>query len=340
MLEPPADLGLDELTATLARWGLAPVDLEYAPLGFGSHHWIATDAAGERMFVTVDEGRPVTPDEPDPFAALRTAMSTARALADRGLEFVVAPLPSSGGSVVEATGGGYAATVFPFVTGGRFGWEDRLSPVLEAELISHLARLHREASGDGVAPRMDGFDVPDREVLDSILLEGRYPDETGPYTRRMAGLIIDSAPPLLSVLDRYDRKVAAALSTEVRAVITHGEPHQGNTIDTPSGLRLVDWDTTLLAPPARDLWRLGGPGDDLIRAYEELTGSRVDPAWLGVYRARWDLADLAVYASQFARAHPGDANDDASWGWMQSLVDRLVVDADLDPTGETPGAAL
>lgn len=99
MLDPPADLGLEKILATLARWGMAPVDIEYAPLGFGSHHWIATDVARERRFVTVDRCDPVT--EPDPFAALGTAMSTARALADRGLEFVVAPLPSLRGSVVE-----------------------------------------------------------------------------------------------------------------------------------------------------------------------------------------------------------------------------------------------
>lgn len=339
MLNPPSDLGLAALTATLAHWGLAPADLEYAPLGFGSHHWIATDSAGERRFVTVDEGEPVTPGRPDPFATLRTAMSTVRALADRGLEFVVAPLPSRGGSVVEAIDTRYAVAVFPFVSGRRFDWEDRLPPVLEAELVSHLARLHQQAPGSDLTPRVDDFGVPHRRMLDSIL-EGRRPDETGPYTRRMAGLIIDSAPSLLSALRRHDRMVALALSGKVRAVITHGEPHQGNTIDTTAGLRLVDWDTTLLAPRERDLWRLGGAGGDLIRAYEEETGSRVEPAWLEIYRVRWDLADLAAYTRQFARAHPGDANDDASWGWMQALVEHLVTGAHPDPAGETPGTAL
>lgn len=242
--------------------------------------------------------------------------------------------------MVEAIDTHYAATVFPFVAGRRFGWEDRLPPVLDAELISHLARLHRQVPGSEVTPRVDDFGVPHREVLDPMLLERRRPDETGPYTRRMARLIIDAAPSLLSVFERYDRKVASARLAGVHAVVTHGEPHQGNTIDTTTGLRLVDWDTTLLAPPERDLWRLGGPGDALIRAYEDETGFRVEPAWLEIYQRRWDLADLAAYARQFARAHPGDANDDASWGLIQALVDHLVTEEDPDPEGETTGAAL
>ena len=32
-------------------------------------------------------------------------------------------------------------------------------------------------------------------------------------------------------------------------VVTHGEPHVGNAIRTEAGWMLVDWDTTLLAPP-------------------------------------------------------------------------------------------
>jgi aminoglycoside phosphotransferase (APT) family kinase protein len=39
-------------------------------------------------------------------------------------------------------------------------------------------------------------------------------------------------------------------------VLTHGEPHPGNLIQVGSRWMLVDWDTTLVAPPERDLWLL------------------------------------------------------------------------------------
>jgi hypothetical protein len=37
-------------------WGLVAWTLEYAPVGGGSYHWVATgDTPGERRFVTVDD---------------------------------------------------------------------------------------------------------------------------------------------------------------------------------------------------------------------------------------------------------------------------------------------
>ncbi|WP_432843998.1 phosphotransferase family protein [Dactylosporangium sp. CA-092794] len=36
-------------------------------------------------------------------------------------------------------------------------------------------------------------------------------------------------------------------------VLTHGEPHPGNTMRTGGGWLLIDWDTALLAAPERDL---------------------------------------------------------------------------------------
>ena len=43
-----------ELARTLGEnWGLFPVQLGYAAVGFGDHHWELTDRAGGRWFVTV-----------------------------------------------------------------------------------------------------------------------------------------------------------------------------------------------------------------------------------------------------------------------------------------------
>lgn len=56
MLTPPADLTEAALLAALAQgWGLDVASLEYQPVGWGSHHWDVTDAAGARWVVTVDD---------------------------------------------------------------------------------------------------------------------------------------------------------------------------------------------------------------------------------------------------------------------------------------------
>lgn len=87
MLTPPVALPEDELVSALARgWQLAVASMAYRPVGFGSHHWEVTDAAGTRWFVTVDEleakrcwlGEPLDAA----FGRLRASLAAARDLRD------------------------------------------------------------------------------------------------------------------------------------------------------------------------------------------------------------------------------------------------------------------
>jgi uncharacterized glyoxalase superfamily protein PhnB len=56
VLTRPDDLEDSVLTDAVRHgWGLATESLEYRPVGFGSHYWQATDSAGQRWFLTVDE---------------------------------------------------------------------------------------------------------------------------------------------------------------------------------------------------------------------------------------------------------------------------------------------
>lgn len=56
MLTPPTDLSDSDLEEAIGHaWGVPVASLEYHAVGFGSHHWVATDNQGLRHFVTVDE---------------------------------------------------------------------------------------------------------------------------------------------------------------------------------------------------------------------------------------------------------------------------------------------
>ena len=64
----------------------------------------------------------------------------------------------------------------------------------------------------------------------------------------------------------YDALVAGdGRRTDAEVVLTHGEPHPGNTMRTEDGWRLIDWDTARIAPPERDLWSIN-PGDGSMLA--------------------------------------------------------------------------
>jgi hypothetical protein len=43
----PADLPEDLIGNALAQgWSVLAISVDYQPVGFGSHHWLAVDAAG------------------------------------------------------------------------------------------------------------------------------------------------------------------------------------------------------------------------------------------------------------------------------------------------------
>jgi len=59
---------------------------------------------------------------------------------------------------------------------------------------------------------------------------------------------------VLAALAELDDTAVAAAAMRRRVLLTHGEPHRGNLIWTPNGLRLLDWDTVAVGFPERDLW--------------------------------------------------------------------------------------
>ena len=92
----PEDLSDDEVRAALELgWALDVTAVEHAPVGFGSHHWWVTTADGCRWFATADDLRARRLSVEEPFAVtlgrLRAALTTAAALREHGLDWVVAP---------------------------------------------------------------------------------------------------------------------------------------------------------------------------------------------------------------------------------------------------------
>ncbi|HZC41497.1 MAG TPA: phosphotransferase [Streptosporangiaceae bacterium] len=352
MLAPPADLPEAALMAALERsWGITAASIGYRPLGWGSHHWEVAGQDGSRWFVTADEletKRWAASDTPAAaFARLRAALATARELRDCGRSFVVAPVPAGDGEPLARLGARFAVAVYPFIEGRSFGWGEFSSPEHRSSVLHMLVAVHTAPAAAARHGLADDFTLQCRAELESACAPGGEttdpgnagPETTdpgnagpenaggeaagGPYARPVAALIRQHAAPLLDLLARYDSLVALARSRPGRAVLTHGEPHPGNTMLTGDGWLLIDWDTVLLAPPERDLWSLD-PGDGrILAAYAAATGITPRPSLLDLYRLRWDLTDIALEVSRFQRPHAGDANDDKAWQELTSLVSRV-----------------
>ena len=323
MLTVPGDLDESALTSALrGGWKINADSMSYLPVGWGSHHWDVPDRAGMRWFVTVDEleTKRVSNDESvaDGFARLRASLRTAVALRNAGCEFVVAPVPARDGEPAVRVGERFATAVYPFVDGRSGQWGEWTAP-LRSGTLGMVARVHtapREARRQALD---EDFSVPFRDLLEAACA-GWAPAECGPYTAPAARLLREHAGPLKRWLDRYDDLVAMARARLERNVLTHGEPHPGNVMQTGDGWLLIDWDTALVAPPERDLWHLAADDGTVPGAYPAATGITPLPELIELYRLGWNVKDTAIDAARFFRPHADTADDVKTWKLLNVLI--------------------
>jgi spectinomycin phosphotransferase len=191
-------------------------------------------------------------------------------------------------------------------------------------VLSMLIEVHTAMHGVSSGAPEEDYALQMREELERALAEGIGVVEHGPYSEPLARLLSTHEPALRVALRKYDELVDMAREQNLRTVLTHGEPHPGNTMLTLDGWKLIDWDTAALAPPERDLWDLD-PGDgSVLRTYAQATGYTPHESVLELYSLRWDLTDLALFAMDLRREHAEDAASAKSWATAQNVVRGLA----------------
>jgi spectinomycin phosphotransferase/16S rRNA (guanine(1405)-N(7))-methyltransferase len=331
MLTRPNDLGDADIASALRDgWGITADRVAYAPVGFGSHHWLVDDG-DRRWFATVDDldVRRRSADEPRWQAAQRlaAALETARFLRDdRGLSFVIAPLATGSGELLQPIGTRYVLAVYPWIQATAHEFGPYPSHEERAAVVDLLVAVHGATGSvsDRTRPAapaiLDDRLIPHRAGLEASLDPGSVRWGPGPYADRARRLVEHHATPLHDILARYDDLSAAVAKRSAPPVITHGEPHRANTMRTANGTMLIDWDTALLAPPERDLWMLLAEDPSVADRYESAAGIDLDPIAVDLYRLWWDLCEISLFSAEFRRAHAD--TDEARIGW-QGLVDHL-----------------
>jgi hypothetical protein len=184
VLTRPDDLTDDSLRAALLdNWDFCATSLTYQAVGFGSHHWLAADARGGLLFVTVDEltGKLRSPDDTTDaaFGRLERAFVAALSLRqDAGLGFVVAPVPGADGRVLSRLAPRHSVVVHPYLDGHMTGRDGEFACAGDRrEVLELLIALH---AAHAQPPRADDFAVPlvaelseamgDTAAWDSVLL--------------------------------------------------------------------------------------------------------------------------------------------------------------------------
>ena len=328
MLTEPEDFDRAELEAVLERhWWLREPQLEYLPVGFGSHHWRAVDSRGAQRFVTVDDlqaGFQAGPDSDAAFAALDRAFRTAAWLRDEAkLDFVVAPLHDHDGVIIRRLDDRYAVTLLPLIVGESNTWGPYESADDRRRMGGVLGRLHAVTEDVPAGlPRRDDFAVPSRAALAEALddLDRRW--ASGPFAEPARQLLQANADEIERRLEEYDELAAEVRESSDRWVITHGEPHRANIIRDPrGGVHLVDWDTTLIAPRERDLRMVL---DEDLTGWDEYLAAAghatLNPQAMELYRRWWDLADIALFVDVLRREHDRTEDTAASWENLTKIL--------------------
>jgi spectinomycin phosphotransferase/16S rRNA (guanine(1405)-N(7))-methyltransferase len=325
MFTRPDSLSDAALRGLLASaWDVDVDALAYRAVGFGSHHWDA-HGAPDRWFVTVDDldaKRRAADDTRDAaFDRLRAALTTARRLRDHGLAFVVAPARARDGSVVVRLDDRFAVALYPYVDGRVHAWGGYASHADRLAVTDLVAAVHDAPADVRDSAYVDDFAVSNRDELTAAMADVDRPWTSGPYAEPCRALVASHASRITRRLADYDRLAGDARGRPERAVLTHGEPHIGNTILTDRGWMLVDWDTALIAPPERDLWTLADGDEAVLDAYETATGRPSRRAALDLYRLQWELSEIAIYVAGFRRPHDRTADVDASWANLRTCVE-------------------
>jgi spectinomycin phosphotransferase len=320
--EEPADPARPRIAAVLAdRWRIEVEEIAYLPVGGGGHHWRVRAADGTRWFVTANSlagrGHWVETDVEAIYARTEAAYEVARRLDRR---FVLAAVPDRGDRVVHRLSSRWALSVYPFLdaAGGRAdGWEQRLQTCV----AGYLGELHAYPAPAG-APRWS-VELPQRDHLIRALTDRGMPAQAGPHTEPTRQLLTSRRAQILDRLHRYDQLVDDLLAEPEPWVLTHGEPHQGNTLHAADGtIYLIDWDSLAVAPRERDLWQVlteptGPAWESYIREYGDNRPPRAGVNEL--FHLWWRLAETGSYVRRFHDPHPGDADDTAAWQTLHHL---------------------
>jgi spectinomycin phosphotransferase/16S rRNA (guanine(1405)-N(7))-methyltransferase len=305
-------------------WQIAADAVEYAAVGFGSHHWSVSEGE-RRWFVTVDDLDAKKHSVIDPrdavFQRLRAALSAARVIADQGFDFVVAPIRAADDIVVRRVEDRYAAAVYPFIDGTSYPYGDFQTIEHRDAVLGMVAELHGVADPATTGAAPDDLVVPRRDDLSVAIDALGQQWDSGPFGELARHLLDRHASGVERLFEHYDRLSSGLERRPERRVLTHGEPHPANTVMTSEGWLIVDWDTTLIAAPERDLWMMATVDASVVDAYEATTGRRVLQDGLDCYRLWWDLAEICGYVTLLRDTH--DDTDDVreSWTNLQHFLD-------------------
>jgi spectinomycin phosphotransferase len=267
-------------------------DVSYLPVGFGAFHWRVCSDTGRSLFVTLDQLAPRHTAE-----SLENAYAGAAALARADLGFIAPPLRAWSGPYTVNVGDG-ALSVTAWVDGRTPTADEASDPRHVDEVVELLHELHCAEAPSGLRRWRPCADAEFPRRIEEL---AAAPWAAGPLGEVARVAVKEGLAAISRGTNRYLELAKIAREHEDSWVATHGEPHHANQINTASGLKLVDWESLMIAPRERDLVDLvESAGADRLD---------VDTRLIELFVLEWCLAEIDEYTRWFSSPHVGNVDD-------------------------------
>jgi spectinomycin phosphotransferase len=265
-------------------YGIDASALEFLPVGNDSSAWSYSFYSDERYYLKIRR-------EP----ATTHPLAVARYLEGRGVREAVAPLLTKDGRLMHGVGA-FSLALYPFVE-GRVAMAVGLSARQRVELGKVLKRMHTIPIEPDLASiaRTETFVPKWGRLVKSLDLELCDRPHADPVTQDLASDWCDRQEEICSIVERTEYLGSRLERYSPVGVLCHGDIHTANIlIDNNGGLRIVDWDETVIAPKERDLMFV--LDDD--NAYQGYGPTDIDPVALAYYCYEWVVQELGDYGER------------------------------------------
>lgn len=199
---------------------------------------------------------------------------------------------------------GHLSILFPWIEGRTIGFV-RFGDDILARLATLVGKLHKGTPQiEWSDPPRECFGLPFEVTLRRGLqeLEGVTSADTA-GRQGLRELLLPRRDELLGLLDRLRELQSLVRARAHEMVICHTDLHGGNLmVDEQDRLHIVDWESSLLAPPEHDLHFFAWEErfwDLFLPRYEAaFHPARLDSATFGFYYYRRNLEDLAEWVAR------------------------------------------
>lgn len=296
MLLPLQDLDLTGLRSMLqVQFGASDAPFEFFPVGSDSWQYRVDD-----LWVSIRQD--LRGHRPESYEA-------ARILEDSGLKFVLAPLAGEDGKVTRLFNGR------PVVV-SRFRDISPIKSPSASEILETQCMLHAlHGIDERLSLSCEDFTMPFKaDIYQALEFDLDETEDLGPYARKAHAMICLNRPMIEKHLKEIENITQICVNMNIDFVLTHGEPGDGNVVQSEGRLMLGDWGELMWGPEERDWFHLH-------RSFGSAPSCR--PVLHRFYELRWFFNELTEYTSHFFKSHSGGRDESIMWENFTACFDSV-----------------